>query len=72
MAALYSEDHPGTLVVECRGEITVEIDGVPKAEAQTVLADLAARRTTNLEARSGSLYVVDGLSVIAAHWSPDR
>lgn len=69
---MHTANHPGTLVIECRGDVTIEVTGVPKGEAENILTDLAARRTRTIVALDGAMYVVDGLSLVAARWSPDR
>lgn len=72
MPPVFTSDHLGRLVIECRGEVTVEAPGIPMSEAEGHLAALAERRTTRFTDETGILYVVDGLSVVVAHWEPNR
>ena len=69
MARTYTDDHLGTLTVECRGEITVEVR-LRLADARFVLADLAQSRNVSIVCEDGHLHAVSGISFIAAQWEP--
>lgn len=72
MPPVFTSTHLGKLVIECRGEVSVQAPGIPLDEARDHLAALARRETITFTDETGTLHAVDGLSMVAAHWEPNR
>lgn len=72
MAARYDAHDLGDLHVEYPHQTTVEVPGVTFADAHRAMADLGQHRSTQVTAHDGTLYLLTGLTAVAATWTPDR
>lgn len=70
MTVQHTPDHPGTLIVESKDQITVTVSGVTRFNGQTALDALCARKSIVIPDASGFVYMIEAYSVIAARWEP--
>lgn len=71
MAANYTVDHLGSLVVVSRPDLETTIPSLTLADAKHAMADLAAGKSPIVTNHLGHVWVLSGMSYTAAEWSPD-
>ena len=71
MTASHSDDHLGRLVVHSRPDIETEVQSVSWGETRAALEALARHESPTVRSYSGIVYLLDGLSFVAAWWVPD-
>ena len=70
MAANYTDDHLGSLVVMSRPDLETTIPLLALADARAAMTDLAAGRSPIVTNHEGHVWVLSGLGYTAAEWSP--
>lgn len=71
MAANYTDDHLGTLVVMSRPDLETTIPALTLAKAKDVMFELSVAGSPVVVNHWGHIWVLSGLSYAAAEWSPD-